>query len=790
MKLHAFFASTIVLAIGISGCAESVPQEDGTQTSFTQNRSSPVRSAHSPGTSLCRLDQGPTGPGRQHLALVIGVGDYAAGHISDLKGTVNDANNFANLLTDANGPYALPAENICMLTDEAATLSGVLGAAKSFLLDRIDNEDHVTIFYAGHGGQVPDTSEGNQEGDNRDETLVLHDSETPVSAEHAGQDIPHLTDDVFGALLDAINVKLTEGRPGAHALTVILDSCNSLSATRGGRFTARFHDSSDRYAGTAARRMASSSDWIAQAGLETLSTSLTGDSGEENLVSVAPAGAVILAAAGDGRFALEDRGRGVFTTALLQEMTLATTPLTYSQLEWRVRAVMKDEHQVPGFHGETDALLFDTETRGSGIAHRVASVMDDKVTLVGTPIFGIGPEAEFRLYDGALEGDVSDPSLAKAIITVTGGSAVAPEAEVTGLADDAEIVAGDLAVLITPSPEARKLSIALSADLDDEVRDALGSAIESKDEYARSISLVGVTDAYEFIVGAMPDGRIGISDVEGEVRTQVAANQFAAGGLAKALSGFARQKSLRSLRGEGGGLLEDNLSLSVSLESYEEVGKPTACDPAYPVTGRPAEAAANLFEVPVCSRYQFVVEADAETLSREVQIGVLYLSSDGNIWSIPDVPGGGGSAQALRLSPPNAELGEPGNLRIVLDDVFQAFPPPEAEDEVLVFGVTAKTPVPWWSLATDVRSASRSKLEVRSQLHREINAYIDSGTRAAGRPGSDEPLSAWTITRIGVRVIGDEASLEEFATTRASSSDEGPTNWSAVLCAERSCLTE
>jgi len=387
-----------------------------------------------------------------------------------------------------------------------------------------------------------------------------------------------------------------------------------------------------------------------------------------------------------------------------------------------------------------------------------------------------------------LEGDVSDPSLGKAIVTITGGSAVNPEAEVTGLDDEAEINIGDLAVMITPSPDARKLRVALSEDLDAEFTSALKAAIADKEEYERGISLVDADDMYEFIVAATGSEEINISDVKGKLRNTVKTGQFAVSGVAKVLSGFSRQKSLRALRGEGGGRLEDNVSLKVSLQPFLKPGARTLCDPAYPAPSVLVNQGQNPFKTPVCSQYKFVVEADAETLFEEIQVGVLYLSSDGNIYSIPGNLRAAQNAQAFRLSPPNRSTGEPGNLRIVLDDVYQALPPPEAEDEVLVFGVTAKTPVPWWSLATNVNSRTRSAITVRSQLHREIASFMFAGTRNGASVGSDEPLSTWTISRIGLQVVADEGALERFAGARGAS-NVAP-DWDDVLCKERVCKTE
>ena len=68
---------------------------------------------------------------------------------------------------------------------------------------------------------------------------MFHDSDSPqvkfgsVVNPNGRKFVPHLNDDVFGLMLSALNDELTDGLLNRHALTVILDSCNSLSATRG-----------------------------------------------------------------------------------------------------------------------------------------------------------------------------------------------------------------------------------------------------------------------------------------------------------------------------------------------------------------------------------------------------------------------------------------------------------------------------------------------------------------------------------------------------------------------------
>ena len=79
-------------------------------------------------------------------------------------------------------------------------------------------------------------------------------------------------------------------------------------------------------------------------------------------------------------------------------------------------------------------------------------------------------------------------------------------------------------------------------------------------------------------------------------------------------------------------------------------------------------------------------------------------------------------------------------------------------------------------------------MTVKSRLHREMNAFMDTGTRNAAPIGSDEPLSAWAITRIGVRVAKDEAALVEFIDKNDKNAETK--RWDAVLCGQNRCETE
>lgn len=85
----------------------------------------------------------------QGFALVVGVG-------ADLPYTVDDANALANILQDP-GRCAYPEKQVNLLVSEAATRENILSS-----LDRLaeinDPEATVTIYFSGHGYEVPSST--------------------------------------------------------------------------------------------------------------------------------------------------------------------------------------------------------------------------------------------------------------------------------------------------------------------------------------------------------------------------------------------------------------------------------------------------------------------------------------------------------------------------------------------------------------------------------------------------------------------------------------------------------
>jgi uncharacterized caspase-like protein len=142
-------------------------------------------------------------------ALLIGINEYQA--FPNLRGALNDVELLQSVLTSR---FGFEAENVRRVTDAQATriLAALAAPARE-----TGPDDVVYVHYSGHGSQVED-ADGDEGADGMDETLVPHDGRT--------EGVPDITDDELAAALAAL--------PAGRAV-VVLDSCHSGTATRGGR---------------------------------------------------------------------------------------------------------------------------------------------------------------------------------------------------------------------------------------------------------------------------------------------------------------------------------------------------------------------------------------------------------------------------------------------------------------------------------------------------------------------------------------------------------------------------
>jgi len=140
-------------------------------------------------------------PSGKKKAICIAINDYP-GTGNDLKGCVNDARNWANLLKKVFNFHILK-----MLLDSGAKKSLVVKALKELVSGAVAG-DELVITYSGHGTQRPDYNR--DEADGRDEAWCLYD----------------------GNLIDDEIQKIIAKVPQGVKLTVISDSCHSGTVTR------------------------------------------------------------------------------------------------------------------------------------------------------------------------------------------------------------------------------------------------------------------------------------------------------------------------------------------------------------------------------------------------------------------------------------------------------------------------------------------------------------------------------------------------------------------------------
>ena len=132
-------------------------------------------------------------------AVCVGINNYP-GIFNDLKGCVNDANDWTALLKGFGF-------SVSTILDSKATISTVKAALQG-LIDSTNAGDVAVLTYSGHGTQVTDRS--GDESDPYDEAICLYDG--------------NVIDDDLRVILNGIHPQAT--------LVIISDSCFSGSVTR------------------------------------------------------------------------------------------------------------------------------------------------------------------------------------------------------------------------------------------------------------------------------------------------------------------------------------------------------------------------------------------------------------------------------------------------------------------------------------------------------------------------------------------------------------------------------
>lgn len=143
--------------------------------------------------------------------LLIGVGEYAD-PTHNLHGIDLDLNTMRRVARN----IGFDESSIKVLADAEATSSNVEHAMRTWLIDGVESDDRVLIYFSGHGTQVKDINGDEQDG--VDEALALHD-------------LSFSTEGLAGVLLDDRFHEILSEIPSDNVY-LIVDACHSGTGYR------------------------------------------------------------------------------------------------------------------------------------------------------------------------------------------------------------------------------------------------------------------------------------------------------------------------------------------------------------------------------------------------------------------------------------------------------------------------------------------------------------------------------------------------------------------------------
>jgi thermitase len=296
----------------------------------------------------------------RNLALLIGIDDYI--NVRDLHGAVNDVDRVKTVLT---GRFGFEPGNVTVLRNAQATRAAMLAAFET-LIKQAQANDVVYVHYSGHGSRRLDDS--NDEEDGWDETIVPHDSREPG--------IFDITDDEMNGIMTRLAAK-------TRNVTLILDSCYSGSATRGGADVRRVPDD-ERQPPAAASAAARTAEGKTDFGAKDPEYVLITGSAPNEL---------------SNEFDVNGVRQGALTHFLTSALLNASPRTTYKSIMETVAAQVTGEFssQHPQIEGQENRVLFGLE-RVVTIPYLLAHPQATSAVVDGGTVYGLAPGSELDVY--------------------------------------------------------------------------------------------------------------------------------------------------------------------------------------------------------------------------------------------------------------------------------------------------------------------------------------------------------------------------------------------------------
>lgn len=329
------------------------------------------------------------------FALVIGIDKYKSGNIWNLETCVDDAHAMKRWLTH---DLHVPREQICLLTNEMATQHAIEESFMAHLVNNpaIERGDAIVIYFAGHGSSIRSPRGWFGEDSKDVEVLCPYDHEQ----RHSTGRIAGISDRSLRAM-----AKDLSGAKGNN-ITIILDCSFSAPTTR----VALRERRHSRWTPTT---KATSADLDLCLWRNALADSPSKP--VRGFTRVGYDSHVVLAACGYGQSAVESKGGGNFTHAILAAKdSQAIHHKTYVELLHDIDAILGEEqHPVcVGHHKQRilfNGIPFSPDARYISTNFVTDTYGDGRLRIEAGAIHGIAEGTEFSLHDHNCRGSRNPP---------------------------------------------------------------------------------------------------------------------------------------------------------------------------------------------------------------------------------------------------------------------------------------------------------------------------------------------------------------------------------------------